>query len=301
MFLRPEIQRRIDDLASLPHRAAVTAPYAFEIRPATTLGDPSYRVIVERFAFQLRATVVPDYLAMAIVAAIVAGAKNNPARLTALEDELKRTGWEPEIELSARGFRMNASLAQLGPYTDEDLIELGTGAAVALSEFVLDQLVVTRPAGEMRPAVERSIGSDDAAELWLYDPSERDRSTQVHRSLENWLIARLRERGVEPMDPAGEPFFDLAWKVKTSGLTVCEVKSTSNSEVHQLRLGLGQILQYAAVLERSSFDPIVPCLLVEAEPRDATWTQICSRHGVVLFWPALWDEVAPQVVGDARR
>ena len=76
MFIRSELQGLVDEVLSLPHDVSVAAPFTFDIRPHGLEGSPAYRVLVERSAFQMRAAVVPDYLAVAVVAAVVAGATN---------------------------------------------------------------------------------------------------------------------------------------------------------------------------------------------------------------------------------
>lgn len=291
VFTRVAIQAAIDERESLPHKVAILSPYAFEIRPrGFSEGVPNFRVQVERVAFRMHAVVVPDYLAVAIVAAVVAGARNNPVSLERLNERTRELGWDPDVELSTTAFRIEAVSRDLVGVDEGDIVEAAVDVGLRLSEFVLGQLIVTQPLGEMRPAVERAIGADDAGEVWLYDPSERDRATQVHRSLENWLIAKLRDAGVEPLDPAGEPFFDLAWRIDHV-LYVCEVKSSTNNETHQLRLGLGQILQYRHQL-RIRGDEVFASVLVEREPRDRRWLDLCDEQGVLLFWPDRWDDVA---------
>lgn len=291
MFTREAIQSLVDQRATVPHRVTLLAPFTFDLRPTGFRGDePNYRVLAERAAFRLRATVSPDYLAVAIVAAVVAGASNNPARVDRLRVELQSAGWSPNVELSSSTFAIEATYLNAIELDEEELSELAVSATILMSEFVLDQLVITRPFGEMRPAVDRAVSSDGDADPWMYDPSERDRSTQVHRSLENWLIATLREHGIEPMDPAGEPFFDLAW-LAASELFVCEVKSSTNSETHQLRLAVGQVLQYREVLERAGWAVVQPVILVEREPQAQEWISLCHRLGIILIWPAAWPEV----------
>jgi hypothetical protein len=295
MFSRAAVQELLDQRATLGHVANVLAPYSFDMRPVGfSLSEPNYRVFVERAAFRMRAAVVPDYLAVAIVSAVVAGARNNPRRVAKLEADLTKAGWTPHIVLSPEGFTIEATMPATSTRDDSELAETGVTVGLMMSEFVLDQLVITRPVGEMRAAVERALGEAGTDEVWLYDPSERDRSTQVHRSLENWLIVSLRELGLEPLDPAGEPFFDLAWRVGRITF-VCEVKSSANSEEHQLRLGFGQVLQYQQALETLRSGPIVPVLLVEREPADRGWLDLCARHGVVLFWPGKWPDVVARL------
>lgn len=296
MFSRVAVQATVDELASLPHKVSILSPYAFEIRPrGFPEGVPNYRVLVERVAFRMHAVVVPDYLAVAVVAAVVAGARNNPHRAERLRNAISANGWEPVVDLSTELFRLEAVSTDMIGVGEMDLGDSAIAVGLKLSEFVLDQLIVTQPIGEMRPAVERAIREEGPGDVWLYDPSERDRSTQFHRSLENWLIVTLRDAGVEPLDPAGEPFFDLAWSIEGM-LFVCEVKSSANSEVHQLRLGLGQILQYRHLLRSRHGDAITACILVEDEPLDTRWLKVCSDQDVLLFWPARWDDVSDRLL-----
>jgi hypothetical protein len=297
MFTRGAVQGVVDERASVPHSASILSPYAAELRPrGFPDGVPNYRVLVERVAFRMQAIVHPDYLAVSIVAAVTAGARNNPARLDRLRADIIAAGWEPNIRLSTEEFRIEAEYHDAVKADEGELADRAVEIGLKLSEYVLDQLVVTRPVGEMRPAVERPAGDQIASEVWLYDPSERDRATQVHRSLENWLIAKLRDCGVEPLDPAGEPFFDVAWR-SGGTLHVCEVKSSANSPVHQLRLGLGQILQYRHMLERGGRVDVSGCILIEDDPT-GSWVDLCSGLGILLFWPTRWDDVVDQLVNN---
>jgi hypothetical protein len=123
---------------------------------------------------------------------------------------------------------------------------------------------------------------------WTYDPAERDRATAKHRQLENWLIGRVEAEGLVPLDPDGSVEYDLAWAERDGSLSVCEVKTTSGHEDRQLRLGVGQILQYTAHLSRDWAAPVTPVVLVEEEPSDPAWPDICRDHGIVLTWPGRW-------------
>ena len=80
--VRGRIQAALDQAASSKHTATLNSPYSFEVRPSGFRGgepgDP--RIVVERTAFSLKAAVVPDYLAVAVSTAIVAGAPDKSAR-----------------------------------------------------------------------------------------------------------------------------------------------------------------------------------------------------------------------------
>ena len=297
MFSRVTVQAVIEDSSSLPHTASILSPYAFEMRPNGFAGKvPNYRVFVERVAFRLHVRIVPDYLAVSVVAAVVAGARHNPTSVERLRAEISKAGWTPDVELSTAIFRIHASFDDVLHADEMELESAPVRIGLLLSEFVLDQLIVTRPIGETRPAVERPVGEESQSDVWLYDPTERDRATRVHRSLENWLMAKLREMAIEPLDPAGEPYFDLAWRIGPV-LHVCEVKSSSNDEVHQLRLGLGQIIQYRHLLSRTSARiPVIASILIEGAPADLRWVEICALQNVLLFWPGRWDEVLGDLV-----
>jgi hypothetical protein len=296
MFERSAVQSLVDEISTLPHKVRVLSPYSFDIRPeGFDAGTPGYRVSVSRGAFRVKAEVVPDPMSVALRAAVVAGAQNVPGRVDRLISLLEGLGWAPSIELSGDAFEIGASDRE-APHRPEDEQVLGAAAAaVALSEFVLDQLVVTRPRGEMRSAVERNVPAGEPDhDPWLYDPDERDRATARHRALENWLITTLRDEGVEPLDPAGEPYFDVAWK-RGTGLVVCEVKTTSGAEDKQIRLGIGQVLHYRAQLRRALHQPVAAALLVEGRPSDLLWRELCDELGIVLFWPGSWDTVADRI------
>jgi hypothetical protein len=72
---------------------------------------------------------------------------------------------------------------------------------------------------------------------------------------------------------------------------VAEVKSiTRPNEVKQLRLGLGQVLDYAHAIERSGRSARA-VLAVELKPRDDRWIELCRSHDVTLTWPDEWPEL----------
>jgi hypothetical protein len=115
-----------------------------------------------------------------------------------------------------------------------------------------------------------------------YDPDARDRQTRQHEILVQRLRLAIQRAGREPLAPSGsEPRFDIGFYAHNEEtLVVIEVKSLSDdSAIHQLRLGLGQVLHYAHVL--SAVGPVRPALAVPVEP-PAEWAGVCERAGVVL-------------------
>ena len=107
------------------------------------------------------------------------------------------------------------------------------------------------------------------------------------------MISRIRELELEPLDAVSEPLFDLAWRVGET-LFICEVKTLGPSGDKQLRLGLGQILHYAAMLKPTMVS-VEPCLLVEHEPV-LIWLRLCEAHGVRVFSPDTWEGFAEMLL-----
>lgn len=116
-----------------------------------------------------------------------------------------------------------------------------------------------------------------------FDPSDLERGLRAHWEVEEALSRLIAERGFTPLEPTGEPRFDIAWK-DGGAFHVVEVKSLTNAnESVQLRLGLGQVLHYRHLIaERGDFGPVRAVLAVECEPRDRAWYQICSGVNVAL-------------------
>ena len=117
------------------------------------------------------------------------------------------------------------------------------------------------------------------------DPDLVERGNRAHKRTRNGLAAHLKSLGIQPLDPApSDPPFDLAWW-KEDVLYVAEIKSlTKENEQHQLRLGLGQILQYCHLL-RSRAEHVIPVLAPELKPRDPEWGHLCKALNVRLAFP----------------
>lgn len=297
MFQREVLQGLLDELVTLPHSVTVLSPFSFEIHPTSRGDGAQYQVVAERVAFELRVRVTTGYMAVALRSAVVAGAMSNPGRLERLRREIHATEWVSSIELTRDAFEIEARRPGIVKLDEADLMAESLQAAALLSEFVIDQLVITRPYGEMRPAVLREVAEESTStDPWLYDPSERDRSSAVHRALENWLIGMLKSEGVDPLDPAGEPFFDLAWRAGGS-MFICEVKSTINSEVKQLRLATGQLLHYLALIRRTEVEPVRGVILAADQPQDDLWLDLLADLGISMLWPSRWSELRQELTG----
>jgi hypothetical protein len=75
-------------------------------------------------------------------------------------------------------------------------------------------------------------------------------------------------------------------------MTGIEVESTSEvNEIRQLRMGIGQVLNYAHILQRRGI-AVHAALYVERQPTDAQrWNGITGNVGVTLVWPGTEDRL----------
>lgn len=107
-----------------------------------------------------------------------------------------------------------------------------------------------------RPFRDRPVNraSGDPRSTLVSDWDAIDRSTAHHRELENATAVALSahlgaDNVIEPV-PGQDPLFDLGARLPDGRVLVVEVKSTTDVNLdQQLRLGLGQLLEYAACLE----------------------------------------------------
>ena len=142
------------------------------------------------------------------------------------------------------------------------------------------------PAGFGRPyRIASEARTSVAREPFTVDPDLVDRGTQGHARTLNALAAYLQNLGIQPLEAdVDDPPFDLGWSHE--GITfVAEIKSlTRGNEERQLRLGLGQVLRYRHLLFRRT-DVVVAALVVEFEPSDPEWKNLCNSLDVRLSFP----------------
>jgi len=83
----------------------------------------------------------------------------------------------------------------------------------------------------------------------------------------------------------GIPRVDISWEVPT-GLVIVEVKSvTAANESHQIRLALGQILDYAVELTRAGHT-VLPAIAISEDLRSSRWGRTCAAVGVKFAEPS---------------
>jgi len=209
----------------------------------------------------------------------------------------------------------------------------GTGAAVEyVGEFALDVAITDdgsatvlplRPVGECRVVSRASrrrgvleppvgpVGLEyreaDASVIIVardphtLDPALVERGLRGHALTQNMIAAVVRRHGLAPLSPTTDAIaFDLAWG-DHGRFVVAEVKSTTTiNESKQLRLGLGQVLDYADLLSAVYAD-VVPVVVAEAEPVDERWVRLMGAHGVQLAGPKRWSRCLAQFRSRHRR
>jgi hypothetical protein len=153
-----------------------------------------------------------------------------------------------------------------------------------------------------------SLSSNQRGELHRSADSESNLATgdqqevcpEAGRSITAWDGARGIGR---PKQGLGDPAFDIAWRDDEGVAFIGEVKSlTDENETGQIRLAIGQVLDYVHKLDllrkANSLPPhwkalctIRGVVAVERQPTKADhWTGLCEKHGIILTWPEKYDD-----------
>ncbi len=277
----------------VPHGGEDLGPGISQITPiGFQPGEASYFIRIEHVALRNSVTVEAAPFSGRLLASVVERLEQEPEIGDELGAEIAALGWQmrrtPVAERPVL-FDAREDNAVVGESEETRHARLAD-VCVRLTRFMLGSLAVTQVPAHTRAARRRDETTAQNVS-WEYDPAERDRSTATHRHLENWLIDRLEQEGIRPLDPDGDVEFDLAWLERDGSLSVCEVKSTSGHEDRQIRLGLGQVLHYAARLRTGWQRAINPVLFLETDPVDPVWLPLGEEHGVVIACPDSWDSI----------
>ena len=169
--------------------------------------------------------------------------------------------------------------------------------ADAIAERFASPVLVPQVAGAETPKGQpymsppRSGSGESALRVFSVDPDAIDRGTNAHKDVQDQLADAVSARGWEPLSPSGtDPLFDIGWIVADTAW-IAEVKSlTESNEDRQLRLGLGQVLSYAYLVDWGAAANR-PVLAVERKPSAPHWPDLCASHGVKLSWPETFEEL----------
>jgi hypothetical protein len=155
-----------------------------------------------------------------------------------------------------------------------------------LARRVIDPASPTfTPGAPYKPATLAAVSSSNEPLLFAKDPTKLERALRGHAATQNRVAELIAARGHLPLSPTGEPDFDVAWRTDKE-LFVVEVKSLPDgAETAQLRMGLGQVLQYRHALRVRYRLNMRAVIAVEREPPGALdWTTLMKEVGVLLTW-----------------
>jgi predicted RNA-binding protein with PUA-like domain len=182
-------------------------------------------------------------------------------------------------------------LDELEPYTVETAPSTGNGPPRRVFRFHLfpiDRAVTVGKRDQVgRPFRRRDEDIDVTSResVTARDPDAAGRGLRAHNQLQNRLNDLVGAAGYTPIEsePPIDPAFDLAWFMGET-LFMVEVKScTPDNQTHQLRLGIGQVLDYEDTLLARGYT-VQPVLYLEQEPADPRWSGLAQRHGIQLIW-----------------
>jgi hypothetical protein len=183
-------------------------------------------------------------------------------------------------------------LYELEPYTITTAPSTGNGPPRQVIRFHLlpiDRAVTASKGDQLgRPYRRRDehIEVTSREVVTARDPDAAGRGLQAHHRLQNRLSDLVEGAGYSPIDAESpvDPAFDLAW-FDGPTLFVVEVKScTQDNQTQQLRLGIGQVLDYEDTLLARGHT-VQPVLYLEEQPADPRWSGLAQRHGIRLIWP----------------
>lgn len=135
----------------------------------------------------------------------------------------------------------------------------------------------------------------ETSEPFNSDPNLLDRALRLHSITQNTVANWILGEGLVPISPNSKTCdFDIAWESE-HGRVVCEVKSLSDTnEVHQFRLGLGQVLEYAYLTAAT------PVLMFSKMPNNLGLLETAQNSGVKVLWPEVLSKYTPNDLRNIR-
>jgi hypothetical protein len=105
-------------------------------------------------------------------------------------------------------------------------------------------------------------------------------------ALQNKLARAAESRGFQPLSPsASDCLFDVAWRDGKT-MTLVEVKTLSTTnEAAQIRLAVGQILDYADLLRSRGVSSVRCAICVPHAVLSRRYVALCQTLGITLAWP----------------
>lgn len=192
----------------------------------------------------------------------------------------------------------------------EDALELGVHSWLNLTEDRFRELVAlaTNAAPPDSKNINQPPVAEDSFELEMYmryieaaenvgitaptirhfNPETLENATREHRETQNKLAEWAKTRGFKAVRPSGEPLYDVGWW-GPMGFFVAEVKSLGiDNEARQVRLGLGQVLDYRKQLKDKAEIDATAVLAVSRVPAKQNrhhWQNLAAELDVIFCWP----------------
>jgi len=143
-----------------------------------------------------------------------------------------------------------------------------------------------------KPTYERAdeLVSIAQGEVRVPDAAELEKSTRIHRRVQNQAADWLQKKGLEPFgaQPLDPLPVDIQWR-RGSIHVVGEVKSLKpENETAQMRRGIGQVLHYRKLfqeLNKPGVTSVEAALIVSRKP-DKIWVRLCEDLRIRLAWPS---------------
>jgi uncharacterized protein YciI len=135
------------------------------------------------------------------------------------------------------------------------------------------------------PLREHRIPERDTIGLAV-DLDALDEGTKAHEETVAALKTHLEQQRIVVCGPArNAPKFDAGW-FRDGQVFIAEVKSlTGAHEAQQIRLGVGQVLDYAHQLgDGATGETLRPALVLERQPAATRWAMLAQAHGILLTW-----------------
>ncbi|WP_139128604.1 hypothetical protein [Micromonospora humi] len=202
------------------------------------------------------------------------------------------------------GLRLLSCWVAAGPYSFEGRYRPEiVGRAWRASELLAgDDIDALTGGGFDRPYTGVTMTGDLPAQR-SFDADAYRAGGDEHDRLCRSLIAHLSRSGSAAGSGLAGVNVDLAWRDVDGHQFIAEVKSVlAGNEVEQLRLGLGQVLDYRHRL--AAHGVAATAVLLVSHCTDPAWPAICADSGVLLLtaeeeptWPAKLDAAAGTVHG----
>lgn len=215
-----------------------------------------------------------------------------------LDDDLSKVDLARGIVSAAGGTWPNDGDSTDTPSGGGDTVTL-TGLAATLS--AVRQL--REALGAPVPGVEEptggvayieAVGGIDASPAIIeQDWDALDKATRAHMDLQNRIAAIVASAGLVPLSPSpGDPQFDIAWKPR-GRFVVCEVKTSNKDNARQqLRLGLGQVLEYRTALASLLSVEVVAAIVCQQLPPTETRRAISGCGVRLLAEESIQEDIA---------